>query len=137
MNPQQLDTEVNFYEHLAKLFYAVLMCDNSFHRNEAKRLQQILSEHPLQANENNVLSTEEGMQVIEKHIGELLTSNTDPLQSLDAFRDYRKQESVYFTDTICASLWKACNALAYSTAGQNKSELIILQEIKTILNQHL
>lgn len=135
MNQEQLQTEIHFYEQVAKLWYAVIMCDNSFHRNEAKRLQEILSAHPIEADIDNVLKTEEGMRVIEKHIGELVSTNTDYLICLDDFKIYRKEHEVYFTDAIKQSLWKACNALAYSTAGQNKTELIILQEIKNILFQ--
>lgn len=135
MGEDRLHSEVHFYEQVAAMFYAVLMSDNAFHRQESVRLNDILKKHFLEADTGNVLNTEEAMTLIRRKTGELLVSQEDPAEKLEAFRQYRMHNARYFTPEIQQALWKAANALAYATAGQNKSELIILQELKHILHQ--
>ena len=135
MSNDRLQSEVVFYEQIAAMFYAVLMSDNSFHRQEAVRLNDVLKKHFLEADTGNILNTEEAMMLIRKKTGDLLVSQENALDKLEAFRQYRNLNQTYFTPEIQQALWKAANALAYAAAGQNKSELIVLQELKQILHQ--
>lgn len=135
MGENRLHSEVQFYEQMAAMFYALLMSDKAFHKQESVRLNDILNKHFIEADTGNMLNTEEAMLLIRRKIGELLVSQEDPADKLEAFRQYRMQNAHYFTNEIQQALWKAANALAFATAGQNKSELIILQELKHILQQ--
>ena len=125
----RLDIETHFYQSLAKLFYAVLLCDRNLSETEIKKLSSEIHSNFIRANEKNYLSSLEGLNLIEKHFGELVVKGSDPFICLNDFKAFMKEHYSIFTTDIKAKLWDVINALAVSTAGKNKSELLILNEI--------
>ena len=130
----RLDIETHFYECLAKLFYAVLLCDRNLSEAEIKKLSSEIHGNFIRANEKNYLSTMEGLNLIEKQFGELVTKGADPYASLSDFKTFMKEHYSLFTKDIKLKLWEVINALAVSSSGKNKSELLILNEISLLFN---
>lgn len=128
----RLDTETQFYNNLANLFYAVLLCDKNLSETEIKNLSSTIHGDFIRANEKNYLSTLEGVVLIEKHFGELVIKAADPFECLEQFKNYMKQHYQLFTPAIKSKLWDVINSLALSTGGKNKNELIVLNEISLL-----
>jgi hypothetical protein len=128
----RLDTETQFYNNLAKLFYAVLLCDKNLSESEIKNLSNSIHGDFIRANEKNYLSTLEGVTLIEKHFGELVTHAADPFECLNDFKEFMKQHYQIFTPGIKSKLWEVINSLALSIGGKNKNELIVLNEISML-----
>lgn len=136
MVKNRFDIELGFYESLAKLFYCVLLSDNNLNKGELERLNKELDKHIVEADKHNLFSTQQGNELIGKKLGELIVANTDVWKVLDEFKAFKIAHEDLFTDEINAKLWKVVNALAFSTAGKNKSEIIALNEISLIFKQH-
>lgn len=128
----RLDIETQFYQGIAKLFYAVLLCDRNLSEAEIKRLSNEIHGDFIRANEKNYLSTMEGLNLIEKQFGELVVKGADPFACLNDFKTFMKEHYLLFTNDIKAKLWDVVNALANSAGGKNKSELLILNDISLL-----
>lgn len=131
----RLELEIQFYESLAKLFYTLMLCDNSLHKNEVKKLSDALHGNFIAADESNVFKTAEGIKLIEKKLGELIIANPDVWTCLDEFKAFKKEHEQFFSIEIKTKLWKVLNSLAYTVAGKNKAEVIALNEISMIFNK--
>lgn len=131
----RLELEIQFYESLAKLFYTLMLCDNSLHKNEVKKLSDALHGNFIAADDSNVFKTAEGIKLIEKKLGELIIANPDVWTCLDEFKAFKKEHEQFFSTEIKTKLWKVLNSLAYTVAGKNKAEVIALNEISMIFNK--
>jgi hypothetical protein len=109
-----------------------LWCDKNLSAQEIKNLSVTIHGNFIRADEKNYLSSLEGIALIEKHFGELVTNAADSFECLKKFKNFMREHYQLFTPEIKSKLWEVINSLALSTGGKNKNELIVLNEISLL-----
>ena len=124
---------LNFYQRLGRLFYAVAASDSNIQKEEIQKLKQILREEWLAVDDTvDEFGTDAAFQ-IEIVFDWLLENDYNSKNTLKEFEDYVKQHPNFFTKEIKYLILKTANAIAHSFFGKNKSEVIFLTRLQAIL----
>ena len=122
-----------FYQNLGKLFYAIAASDKAVRKEEIDTLKSILEQEWLHIDDyQNEFGTDTAYQI--EIIFDWLNENQpDSSNAFDEFSDFKKENEYLFNPKIKKLIWKTANAISSSFAGKNKSELIMLSKLKSIL----
>lgn len=126
-------TARDFYESLAKLFYAVAAADKKIRQEETEALKRIVQEEWLKLEESTDEFGADAAYQIEIIFDWLEENRPDPEEAWQEFREYRESHSKLFTKRVKDLTWKTAEAIAGAFRGKNKSELIALYDLKSIL----
>lgn len=122
-----------FYQNLGKLFYAIAASDKVIKKEEFNTLKTIVEQEWLNIDEyQDEFGTDTAYQ-IEIIFDWLEENQPDALGSFEDFSNFKKEHEKLFNDRINKLIWKTADAIADSFAGKNKSELIMLSKLKSIL----
>ncbi|MBS4043661.1 MAG: hypothetical protein KGZ59_07575 [Chitinophagaceae bacterium] len=130
-----MDTKlnVNFYQRLGRVFYAVAASDASIQKEEINKLKQILRDEWLSVDDTvDEFGTDAAYQ-IEVVFDWLLENEYDTKNTLKEFEEYVKHHQHFFTKEIKYLILKTANSIAHSFFGKNKSEVIFLTRLQAIL----
>lgn len=126
-------TADNFYVHLGKLFYAVAAADKVVREAEVKTLKEIVENQWLHLDKfRDEFGTDAAYQ-IEIIFDWLDDNDPEPGQAYSEFEDYYKEHPRLFTTEVKQLVWKTADAIAASFSGKNKSEVILLSKLKSLL----
>jgi hypothetical protein len=120
-----------FYQILGKLFYAMAATDKIVREEEVKKLKQIVNTEWLNLGEIKDKSEIDAMRQIKIIFNQLTVQN--PNDSIAEFKLFKNTHEDLFTDDLKQLIWKTASAITTSFSGRNKSELILLAELGTIL----
>lgn len=123
-----------FYQNLGKLFYAIAIADKKVHASEIKKLREAVDKQWLDVDKvTDEFGTDAAYQ-IEIVFDWLLEQEEKESETyFEEFRSYYKDNSSEFTDTIKSLVWKTADDIAASFSGKNKSELVLLAKLKSLL----
>ena len=122
-----------FYQHIGMVFYAIAASDKVVRAEEIKTLKDLVKEKwvPID-NTADEYGTDEAFKI--EMIFDWLEENSPEADwSFNEFKDYKKHHPQLFTLEINQLIWQTADAIAASFAGKNKSELIMLSKLKTVL----
>lgn len=126
-------TADSFYIHLGKLFYAVAAVDKVVKEEEVDTLKEIVENQWLKFDKfEDEFGTDAAYQ-IEIIFDWLDENDPEPGEAYLEFEDYYKEHQRLFTPKVKQMIWKTADAIAASYAGKNKSELILLSKLKSLL----
>jgi len=121
------------YQNLGKLFYAVAASDKVVHEEEKKTLKKIVKVDWVNVDEFKDEYGSDAAYLIEI-IFDWLDENQPPaFTAFEDFKDFKKDHEEFFTPAINKLIWKTADQIASSFSGKNKSELILLSQLKAIL----
>ncbi|WP_062061580.1 hypothetical protein [Aquimarina longa] len=126
--------EIEFYQNLGKLFYAIAIADKVIQKSEYNLLRKIVKS---EWSKTSLIEDEFGIDAIYQI--EIVFDWLDYEEELNAeeyfeqFEVYYKENTTYFTDSVKESIWDTTNTIAGVFSGKNKSELILLGRLKLIL----
>lgn len=121
------------YQNLGKLFYAVAASDKVVREEEKKTLKNIVKEDWLKVDDFKDEYGSDAAYYIEI-IFDWLDENQPPaFNAFDDFKNFKKENEELFTPAIKKLIWKTADQIASSFSGKNKSELIMLSQLKAIL----
>ncbi len=124
-----------FYQTLGKLFYAVAMADKNVRPIEVKKLQEAVRVHWLQIDEvEDEYGTDAAYQ-IEIVFDWLQAQEEDGDIYFEEFKAFHEEHPELFTNKLASLIWKTADTIAFSFAGKNKSELILLAKLKMVLQE--
>jgi len=125
-----------FYQNLAKLFYAIAAVDNNVRDEELDILKDIIREEWLTTNlindslkiniEDSIINTFKWL-----HIDSEYTAKA----CFNSFLTFKKKHESLFTDDINRLVLKTARVVAYSFSKVNKSELILLAKLSLALKK--
>lgn len=122
-----------FYQNLGKLFYAIAASDKVVKKEELDTLKSIVEQEWVNIDDyQDEFGTDTAYQ-IEIIFDWLEKNQPDAFLSFDEFSDFKKEHEKLFNTKINRLIWKTADAIADSFAGKNKSELIMLSKLKSIL----
>ncbi len=129
MKPSE-EMMLRLYHKLGKLFYAVAASDAEVKKEEAEKLYEIVKSDwlPMEDAEDD-FGSDAAFQIISAFdlLNDARASSTSCMKQ---FEDFYKSHKYLFTDKIKKLTMLTANAIASSYRGENKSELIIIQEIQ-------
>ena len=130
MNINQIGN-LEFFQNLGKLFYAVAFADKNIVKEEFSALVSCLDDSSFS---HIFLETEFKYHVI-SIFNTLYLEQSDAQKCFDEFLDYKKQNNNLFSKPINEAILKMASKLAASFSGQNKSELIMLAKLSIELKK--
>jgi len=130
-----IKTTETFYHNLGKLFYAVAFADKTVRKEEVDTLQEYVKEY--------WLDYDHLMDVFDSDAAYLIQIVFDGAQAFeessndmyDAFVSYKNEQPQLFTKKVNRLIVETSRAIAYSYAGINKSELIMISQLEIELNR--
>ena len=123
-----------FYQNLGKLFYSIAIADKKVHATEVKKLREAVDKQWLDVDKvTDEFGTDAAYQ-IEIIFDWLLEQEEKESDTyFEEFRSYYKENTSEFTDSIKGLIWKTADGIAASFSGKNKSELVLLAKLKSLL----
>ena len=128
--------EIQFYQNLGKLFYAIAASDKIVREAEVETLIELVKSEwvPMDDFEDEYqVDTAYQIETVFDWLdceGGLSTESC-----FDEFKSFKNENESLFTIKHKQLIWKTCNAIANSFSGKNKSEIIILARLKMILEE--
>lgn len=123
-----------FYSNLGKLFYAIAAADKTVSEEEINTLKQIVNTEWLLLEGAKDESEVKAMREIKITFEELNKEKANAKSCMTAFKLFKELHENLFTDNVKQLIWKTANAVASSFSRRNKSELLLIAELATLLN---
>jgi pyoverdine/dityrosine biosynthesis protein Dit1 len=117
------------YQQIANVFYAVGMADRQFVRKEKLKVIALIENHW----QDETIDSEKIMHQQLKELADSMVSSSD---ALDNFSAYFKHHAQDFPKAIRLQLYEDAQEIALAFAGRNKSETVILSQLKHILQNN-
>lgn len=133
LNSERIGNE--FYQNLGKLFYAIAMTDQKVRPAEIKRLRKYVRQSWLDVDEvKDELDTDAAYQI--EIVFDWLQDydNVGGEVYFNEFKRFFKEHPEKFTPKINELILETADSIATSFAGKNKSEILLLQRLKSLLN---
>jgi len=127
LNSDKLGLEI--YQNLGKIFYAVAMADGAVHIKELHKLKEIVREEWIHVDRIEDSFHSDAAYQIETVFDWLLENENNSEASFKQFREFYKEYPELFTKPIKSLIMQTANAIAFSYAGKNKSELIVMAKL--------
>lgn len=126
-------TTMPFYQSLGKLFYAIAASDKIVRTAEYDALKKIVqSEWSKMDDLTDEFGADAAFQ-IEIVFDWLDYEELTAEEAFSQFKTFIKENNRLFTDAAKLLIWKTSNIIADSFSGKNKSEVIMLTQLKIIL----
>jgi hypothetical protein len=123
-----------FYQMLGKVFYAIAAADKVVRPEEKDALKKIIRNDWLpHDNAEDEFGTDAAYQ-IETVFDWLTENNQDTKQLLKEFENFKAKHESLFTPDTKKLIRKTSLAVAEAFSGKNKSELIMLTQLSSLLN---
>ena len=120
--------EKTIYQKIAGVFYAVGMADDQFVRKEKLKVIELIENY----------WHEQGIEVesiMHQQLKKLVDSGISSAEALNDFEAFIQEKPALFTKEIRLQLYEDAQEIALAYAGRNKSETIILSQLKHILQK--
>ena len=131
-----IKTTETFYHNLGKLFYAVAFADKTVRKEEVETLREYVKKHWLSYDDLKDVFDSDAAHLIEIVFEGVQAFEETSKDMLDAFISYKNQQPHLFTEKVNQLIIETSKAIAYSYAGINKSELVIISQLEIELNRH-
>lgn len=130
-------TMVHLYQHLGKIFYSIAAVDKIVRPEEIEQLKKIVQREWLPLERSFDEFGSDSAYQIEIVFDWLVENDWDYDQVFSDFKIFRREHDHLFTADINAIILKTANAIAASFAGKNKSEHVLISQLKAVLeNQY-
>lgn len=134
MKPSR-QTMIHFYQQLGKLFYSLASVDNNVHEVEMAQLKQIVKKKwlPLE-NSLNEFGDDAAYQ-IEIVFDWLVENDWNIGKIIPDFEIFKKEHPHLFTPQVNDLILKTAKAITNSFSGKNKSESVLIDQLRGVLYQ--
>ncbi|KKL73360.1 hypothetical protein LCGC14_2075700 [marine sediment metagenome] len=122
------------YQNLGKLFYAVAMADKKVVPKEVEKLKEDVRKYWLEVDAIEDEFGSDAAYQIEIVFDWLQNEEEESQFYFDEFVDFYKEHPSRFDPKIKELILKTADDIASSFAGRNKSELILLSKLESLLN---
>jgi hypothetical protein len=131
-----IKTTETFYHNLGKLFYAVAFADKTVRKEEVDTLRECVKKYWLSYDDLKDAFDSDAAHLIEIVFEGVQAFEETSKDMFDAFISYKNQQPHLFTEKVNQLIIETSKAIAYSYAGINKSELVMISQLEIELNRH-
>lgn len=121
------------YQNLGKLFYAVAMADHKVKIKEVEKLRKDVRKYWLDVDEIEDEFGSDAAYQIEIVFDWLNNEEKEGEAYFNDFKDFYREHPSKFDTAMKLLIWRTANDIAASFAGKNKSELVVLGNLKLLL----
>ena len=118
-----------FYVSIAYLFYAVAKVDKNFQKEEKKKIVELTERYF-----STDVASEQSSEIIYETLRFLIKDEFTSDAAFDKFKRYLELNRELFEQKTVHNILVVCHEIANAFSGKNKSELIILARIQSLLN---
>ena len=124
-----------FFQNLGRLFYAIAAADGKVRKEEIDSLKRIVREEWLDLDDyTDEFGTDSAFQI--EIIFEWLDANKpDPQEAFQNFMEFHTENKDIFNKQINEKILAASRKIAAAFRGKNKSELVMLARLQSVLNK--
>lgn len=127
---------IEFYQNLGKLFYAIAASDKEVREEELLKLKETVKKAWLTSNiVQNDFKAEAEHSIINTFKWLNQENEYDAEACFKSFINFKKNHELLFTKELNSLILKTANSIASSFSGKNKSELIMLAKLNLELNK--
>lgn len=124
------------YESLGKLFYAIAAADKIVHKEEIRALDEIVKKEWLPMEDTrDEFGTDMSFQ-IEVIFDWYRENNLSAEAAYQKFEIFKKDHEWLFDEEMKNLIWKTANKIAVAFPGKNRSEVLMLIRLKSLLHIH-
>lgn len=124
----------DLYLNLGKLFYAIAASDKVVRPQEVQKLREIVDAEWLKFEDSeDEFGTDMAFE-IEAVFDYLQEKNADADAAFEDFKEFKMANDQQFTTKLKKLIWNTADSIAASFSNKNKSELIMLSKLKSILS---
>lgn len=130
-----LKKQIEFYQNLGKLFYAIAAADKMVHKDEVAALKKIINTDWLHLDGEKTAAEIDAMRQVKITFYDLVNKSENAKQCLQEFKHYKQENERLFKTEVKELIWETANKIVTSFANKNKSELIVLTDLGLILQK--
>lgn len=127
--------QIEFYQNLGKLFYAIAAADKMVHKDEVETLKNIINKDWLNLKGKKTDDEIDAMRQVKIIFYALVNKNENAKQCLQEFKQYKQDNERLFKEEVKELIWKTANEITTSFSSKNKSELIVLTDLGLLLQK--
>lgn len=126
-----------FYQNLGRLFYAIAAADGVIKKEEVDALKKVVREEWLNLDQyTDSFGTDAAFQI--EIIFDWLDANKpDPKNAFQNFMDFHSRHKEFFTPEINEKILATSRNIAAAFRGKNKSELVMLAKLQSLLKNNV
>jgi len=124
-----------FYEHLGKIFYCVAAADAKVNEKEIAMLKKMVNSDWVNLEDSIDNFGADASYQIETVFDWLVENEWDRKDVLKEFKEFKAQHEFLFTEKIKGLILRTANNIAEAYAAKNKSELVFISQLYSILIQ--
>lgn len=126
---------IHFYQQLGKLFYCVASVDKTVRSEEIEQLKEIVKKEWLPLENTISEFGDDAAYQIEFVFDWLVENDWRISKAILNFKSFKKEHPSLFTPQVNDLILKTAKAITNSFSGKNKSESILISELRDILYQ--
>ncbi len=130
-----MDARLDFYHLLVKLFYCIAAADKKVRKEEIAELKKMLKSKWNQFDNSNFDFKEDTAYQIEVVIDWLLENGYSSEQLLIDLKNFMEKHESLFTLKVRKLILETAQSVSESFSGNNKSELVFLSRLYSILSK--
>lgn len=132
-NTVNRDLHQKFYQNLGRLFYSIAAADGVVRKEEVDSLKDIVKEEWLNQDEyTDEFGTDSAFQI--EIIFDWLDANKpNPQNAFETFSEFFTAHKELFNNQVKAKILNASKNIAAAFRGKNKSELVMLAKLQSLL----
>ena len=134
MKPSR-QTMIHFYQQLGKLFYSAASVDNTVHEDEMVQLKEIVKKEWLPLENSLSEFGDDAAYQIEIVFDWLVENDWNIGKIIPDFEIFKKEHPHLFTPQLNDLILKTAKAITNSFSGKNKSESVLIDQLRGVLYQ--
>jgi hypothetical protein len=126
---------IPFYRHLGKIFYSIAASDKMVNEKEVNMLKRMVQSDWINLENSLDDFGEDAANQIEIVFDWLLENEWDRTTVFKEFAEFKSIHELIFTERVKGMILKTANNIAEVYAGKNKSELVMISQLYSILTK--
>ena len=126
-------TYQHFYTNLGRLFYAFAAADKSVMDEEVEALRRIVGDTWMPFEDTHDDYGSDAAHQIEFQFEVLHESAPNANDCFNEFKTYYGEHPELFTKEVKHLIWNTADGIVSSFSGKNKSELVMLDQLRVLL----
>ena len=132
---QSRQTMIHFYQQLGKLFFSVASVDKTVREEEIAQLKEIVKKEWLPLENSLSEFGDDAAYQIEIVFDWLVENDWNMGRIVPDFEIFKKEHPHLFTSQINDLILKTAKAITNSFSGKNKSESVLIDQLRGVLYQ--
>lgn len=134
MKPSR-QTMIHFYQQLGKLFFSVASVDKTVREEEIAQLKEIVKKEWLPLENSLSEFGDDAAYQIEIVFDWLVENDWNMSRIVPDFEIFKKEHPHLFTSQVNDLILKTAKAITNSFSGKNKSESVLIDQLRGVLYQ--